>query len=446
MSRSDAGYSKASGGGGGGPTSRRGGLTRSKWLRRSHKTNADFWVSRHLSGVLDVLGVEHDTDEAHEIAECIRPDKSKSKDEMFQDVLNLQDEVSRTTRATAEHKRLHSARLILDALSSASRRTERVDLDDGDDIGDVVNAMIDGGGWEIETNTANQYKKHVNICIDNSGSTHTAMTGFCAKAMLTVVNELAGAVDAARKQYPSVTYDVASYNKVAKMHTGYKAHEELKKNVLNYFDNVEVGDPTVVQARETHLSPLMELLYDNERERGIDAPIIDIILTDGEWESEKDIAEAAVWQSRRRNVTTYVLNLCTDEARHDDDGNGIPDIALPNHFRVIPLRCIVDGKAVDKDLTRWNKEYKERLEAEGKTYADRSRNLSDTNGYGDDEYEQVARDIRHQSGYKLSKEQAREVAKSMPVDENNQFHLKKADDKALHTAMMQIVTSELRRK
>ena len=437
MSRSDAGYSKTRSGGGGGR--KKYGMTYSKWLQRSYKDDADWWVSKHLSGILDVLDIEPDTDEAHEIAEGIRPDKeSKSKEEMYQDLLTLQDETAVTTRTKAEQKRLHSARLILDALSSASRRTERVDLDDGDDIGDGVNAMIDGGGWEIETNTARQYKKHVNICVDNSGSTHTAMTGFCAKAMLTVVNELAGALHSARKQYPNVTYDIVSYNKSAKMHTGREAHEEFDQNVKNYFNNVEVDDPTVVQARETNLAPLMKKLHDNERDRGIDAPIIDIILTDGEWESDEDVAKAAMWQSRRSNVTTYVLNLCPDEVRHDDDGNVVANIALPNHFRMIPLRCVTDkDKAVDKGMVQRE--------------ADAGRI---TQAKADDMYvESVASAIR-QSAMRASKdisvtasrEMAEAVVKDAPKNESGEVTLKQADDQSLHTAMMQIVTSELGRK
>lgn len=438
MSRSDAGYSKTRSGGGGGR--KKYGMTYSKWLQRSYKDDADWWVSKHLSGILDVLDIEPDTDEAHEIAEGIRPDKeSKSKEEMYQDLLTLQDETAVTTRTKAEQKRLHSARLILDALSSASRRTERVDLDDGDDIGDVVNAMIDGGGWEIETNTARQYKKHVNICVDNSGSTHTAMTGFCAKAMLTVVNELAGALHSARKQYPNVTYDIVSYNKSAKMHTGREAHEEFDQNVKNYFNNVEVDDPTVVQARETNLAPLMKKLHDNERDRGIDAPIIDIILTDGEWESDEDVAKAAMWQSRRSNVTTYVLNLCPDEVRHDDDGNVVANIALPNHFRMIPLRCVTDNdNAVDKGRIAQREADAGRI----------------TQAKADDMYvDRVANAIRlsaSRAGKDITVTAAREMAeavvKDAPKNESGEVTLKQADDQSLHTAMMQIVTSELGRK
>ena len=92
-------------------------------------------------------------------------------------------------------------------------------------------------------------------------------------------------------------------------------------------------------------------MYDNEVALGlIGSPRLDIILTDGEFESEADANEAAEWQRKRgAGVTTYVLNLCPDEI--DDP------VSLPHQFRVIPVVCLTDkywkgGKVVDQNVLR----------------------------------------------------------------------------------------------
>ena len=78
---------------------------------------------------------------------------------------------------------------------------------------------------------------------------------------------------------------------------------------------------------------------------------LDIIITDGEFETQQDADEAASFKARRGNgINSYVLNLCPEASS---------EIQLPSQFRVIPLNCIYDKeynsnivKDVDKEALR----------------------------------------------------------------------------------------------
>jgi hypothetical protein len=187
------------------------------------------------------------------------------------------------------------------------------------------------------------------VAIDNSGSTHMPETGYCSGAMTSVVENLLQVLFTAASTHQGISYDGFSFNRTAVMHTGSLARERRANLVRDYFQGVEVDDPLRRDAIETNLAPLIQSMYENEEKLGlIGQPRLDIILTDGEFESEADANEAAEWQRKRgAGVTTYVLNLCPDEI--DDP------VSLPHQFRVIPVDCLVDkygSKKVDQDILR----------------------------------------------------------------------------------------------
>jgi hypothetical protein len=65
---------------------------------------------------------------------------------------------------------------------------------------------------------------------------------------------------------------------------------------------------------------------------------LDIILTDGEFENQKDADEAIEWQNRRGgDIYTYVLNVAPE----------LPsDIQLPPQFRVLPVQSISESDGI----------------------------------------------------------------------------------------------------
>ena len=110
-----------------------------------------------------------------------------------------------------------------------------------------------------------------------------------------------------------------------------------------------MDDPLKRDAVQTNLAPLIEAMYKNEEEFGlIGQPRLDLILTDGEFESAADAEAAAEWQRLRGpGVTSYVLDLCPGEIEDP--------VELPHQFRVVPLTCLVDKrgvKAIDHDILR----------------------------------------------------------------------------------------------
>ena len=117
----------------------------------------------------------------------------------------------------------------------------------------------------------------------------------------------------------------------------------------NRVDNQRVSDTIDENSRDgANLAPLMEEIYNKEQEHGLTGePRLDIILTDGEFESQKDADEAIEWQRKRGgNIFTYVLNVCPE----------IPsDIKLPPQFRIITVGTITESdqiKQVDANVLR----------------------------------------------------------------------------------------------
>jgi hypothetical protein len=357
MAKLDHGYSqtRTSGGRGGRGGRGRGGMTIDTYLSQTKKAEvADLYVRTATHGILDVLGIDpgDDTDLAMKIRQGVRD--SVGKDRMTKADLgagwtSATQDGNQASRRQQEIERNQAAETLLNALYSATRMRERTDLEDGDLLDDPTSLLTDGDGWGEEATGRLEVRKHVSLAIDNSGSTHMPETGYCSRAMSNVADNLLRVLFDAASTYPGLTYDGFSFNRVAKIHTGRWAREQRAQLVRDYFAGVIVADPLRADAVETNLAPLIEEMYRNEERQGlIGSPRLDIILTDGEFESEADADEAAEWQRKRGlGVTTYVLNLCPGEI--DDP------VSLPHQFRVVPVDCLTgaDGsKAVDQDILR----------------------------------------------------------------------------------------------
>jgi hypothetical protein len=136
---------------------------------------------------------------------------------------------------------------------------------------------------------------------------------------------------------------------IAIQETGRPGRAYREELTREYFAGISVDDPLKRDAVQTNLAPLVEAMYRNEEALGlIGQPRLDLILTDGEFESEKDSQAAAEWQRLRGpGVTSYVLDLCPGEIENP--------VELPHQFRVIPLQCLVDeygAKDIDSDILR----------------------------------------------------------------------------------------------
>jgi hypothetical protein len=353
MAKLDHGYSQTrttSSGGRGGR-----GVSIETYLSQSKKAEvADLYIRTATRGILSVLGIDpdNDTDLAMKIRKGVRD--SVTKDKMTKKDLgagwtSATQDGNQASRRQQKIEHNQAAETLLNALYSATRMRERTDLEDGDLLDDPASLLTDGDGWGEEATGRLEVRKHVNLAIDNSGSTHMPETGYCSRAMSNVADNLLRVLFDSASTYPGITYDGYSFNRIARIHTGRFAREQRAALVRNYFAGVIVADPLRRDAIETNLAPLIEEMYRNEDRQGlIGSPRLDIILTDGEFESETDADEAAEWQRKRGpGVTTYVLNLCPGEI--DDP------VSLPHQFRVVPVDCLVDeygSKAVDQDILR----------------------------------------------------------------------------------------------
>ena len=355
MAKLDQGYRKARAASSSSTGSRSRRVSMSTFLRENPKDRiADLYIRSAKKGILDVLGLHENSDMAMSIEKQLREDlKGDKKAELASGYAtaankNTRDAVGRMNQIE-ENKRTVEAQALLDALYSATSMRERTDLDDGDLLDDAVNLMVDGEGWGEESKGRLEVRKHVNIAIDNSGSTHVEETGYCNRSLVSVARDLMGVLQSAGRDHEMVTYDTFTFNRVTEQHTGERGEEHRAELAFQQLQNIYVDDPLEADATETNLAPLLENFHINEVRRSkIGEPRIDIILTDGVFESPEDMAEAIEWQRRRGPcVNTYVLNVCPD-----DMDNNIP---LPHQFKVIPVNCIKDEfgiKEVDRDVLR----------------------------------------------------------------------------------------------
>ena len=354
MARSDQGYTQArkstSGGGGRGRSF-------STYAQKARKDElVSFYLRHQLRGILDILGEGPRSETAMAIRQGLAEQYNESKmtkAELEQAIYSdaRGNGVQALLSSERETRMAQEAALLVDALQSATRDREVENLDEGDWLDDPVGLLTDGSGWGEERLGAREFRKHVSIALDNSGSTHMASTGYCALAMETVANNLLAVLYAASSQWPGVTWDAYSFNRVTQSHTGRFGRDERYALVRQALAEVTISDPLRTDAIETRLAPLIERMYETEEERGLlGSPRLDIILTDGEFESQADADAAAEWQHRRGpGVTTYVLNLCPETPS---------EVALPYQFRVIPLTCVtgdehrkwVDGEGLRQAL------------------------------------------------------------------------------------------------
>ena len=351
MAKQDQGYRRQAGSsysGGGGR-----GRTMSTFLAQTKKNEvADLYIRTQTSGVLDVLGLEEDDDIAVSIRQMFKDDVADSKAnkaELGEGYISARSDGYQARRGQQDIAHAQAAEALLGALYAATRMRERADLDEGDVLDDPATALIDGGGWADEAAGRLEVRKHVNIAIDNSGSTHMPETGYCSGAMQAVAENLMRVLFDAASTYPGITYDGFSFNRIAEQATGRPGRERRERLVRDYFAGMVVYDPLKRDAVQTNLAPLVEALYKNEEALGlIGQPRLDLILTDGEFESDADAQAAAEWQRLRGpGVTSYVLDLCPGEIENP--------VELPHQFRVIPLQCLVDeygAKAIDSDILR----------------------------------------------------------------------------------------------
>lgn len=345
MGKHDLGYTKVSTSVNRGSYSSRGGgggrsRSRDTVLAQTRKDElVDAYVRVAQDGILDVLNLGDNADMAMSIRKKAEADlKGMTKSEVMDALETAKRESSNNYygyAAEAEVREFKAAQAILEALQVASKPKERADLDDGDLLDDPVNLIVDGQGWGEESQAKLEMRKHVNIAVDNSGSTHTAETGYCQQALISVAKNIMRVLHTVGKQYPYITYDVFSFNRIAHQHTGPDWRGERAELAYKQLKNLYSADPLKRDATYTFLAPLLESIYENEvRRNKINEPRIDIILTDGEFESKRDMKAAKIIQSKRgTNVSTYVLNMWPE----NEDEDIIP---LPNEFRVVPVHCL----------------------------------------------------------------------------------------------------------
>jgi hypothetical protein len=353
MAKLDQGYRRTTSAG---RSSRGGGRGRTMdtYLAQTRKDQVvDMYLRTETKGILDALGLEGGlgSDMAMSIKQMLRDDARDSR--MTKADLGDAWQTARRDGFQAQNApvslgHLRAAEALMDALYSATRLRERTDLDEGDLLDDPVGLLTDGGGWGEEAKGRLEVRKHVSVAIDNSGSTHMPETGYCSGAMERIATDVMRMLFEAASTYPALSYDGFSFNRVAIQHTGRYGQDYREGLVRDYFAQIIVDDPLKRDAVQTNLAPLIEAMHKNEEALGlIGQPRLDLILTDGEFESEADAEAAAEWQRKRGpGVTTYVLNLCP--------GEGLDTVDLPHQFRVIPVHCLRgDGvKAIDQGVLR----------------------------------------------------------------------------------------------
>jgi len=361
MAKGDYGYSRSSGsssssrGGRGGGGGRSRGRSQDTWLQQTRKDDVkDFLIRDVIKERLEAMGVEPESEIGLKISQGARAEitNTKANKSEFADEWHKKRHGNPLRSNAARVERHEEAEIILEALQSVTRVREKENLDEGEWLDDPVTTLMDNtGGWGDELVGASDYRKHVNICIDNSGSTHTPETGYCSRPMIEVVSSLCDVLSYASDHYPGVTWGVYEFNKTAsckQMH-GKDFTSYYNRMSSNSRTNLYLNDPLQENATATNLAPLMKAIYEQEeKEDLLDAPRFDIILTDGEFETQQDADEAASSKARRGNgINSYVLNLCPENPS---------EIQLPSQFRVLPLNCLFDEEYASKTVKRVDKE------------------------------------------------------------------------------------------
>ena len=361
MAKGDYGYSRSSSSrssssrGYGGSRGRPRGQSFDTWLQQTRKNEVkDYLIRDVVKERLEAMGVEPESEIGLQIREGAREEikDRKANKEDFALEWNKKRNGNPLRSNAGKVERHEEAEIILEALQSVTRVREKENLDEGEWLDDAVTTLMENtGGWGDEMVGATDYRKHVNICIDNSGSTHTPETGHCSRTMTEVVSSLCDVLSYASDQYPGVTWGVYEFNKTAsckQMH-GKEFSSYYNRYSSDSRTHLYINDPLQENATATNLAPLMKAIYDQEeKEDLLDSPRFDIILTDGEFETQQDADEAASSKARRGNgINSYVLNLCPEAPS---------EIQLPSQFRVLPLNCIYDEEYASKTVKRVDKE------------------------------------------------------------------------------------------
>ena len=350
MAKNDVGYTKSKasrssrGGGGGGR-----GMSMNTWLARTPKASVKQYLINEMTNErLEAMG---DIPPQSELGLSIRQsvtEEVKGEKNLKQDIADRWDAKRGSNPLRLNKKKvtkLAEAEILTEALYSFTKSKERENLDEGEFLDDPATAVIDGSGWGEEVLGRQEYRKHINICVDNSGSTHTIATGFCSKVLQEVSRSLIGILDTASQQYEGITWGVYNFNKVARCELFYGKDfvDEYRWFSDFYGTYFLIADPLQENASETRLAPLMEEIYEQESKNGLlGEPRLDIILTDGEFENQQDADKAIEIQNRRGgNVYTYILNVAPE----------IPsDIELPPQFRVIPVKSVSESDGVKQGV------------------------------------------------------------------------------------------------
>jgi len=348
MAKNDVGYEKkrSSGGSGGGGGR---GLSWETWLQKTPKASVKEYLIREMTNErLEAMGdIPPQSDLGLSIRNSVR-DEINDEKALKADFANRWDAKRGSSPLRINKSRvekIEEANILTEALYSFTKARERENLDEGDILDDPTSAVIDGSGWGEEVIGKQQYRKHINICIDNSGSTHTIATGFCSRTMREVSENLISILKTVSAKYEGITWGVYSFNRIARCELFYGKEFVSEWNWLSDWagSHLLIEDPLKKDASETRLAPLMEEIYKQESGNGlIGEPRLDIILTDGEFESQKDANEAIDWQNRRGgNIYTYVLNVAPE----------IPsDIQLPSQFRVLPVQSVSESDGMKQGV------------------------------------------------------------------------------------------------
>ena len=354
MAKNDVGYTKSRGGsssGGGGGR----GMGWNTWLAKTPKDAVKrFLIRETVKERLESAGnVSPQSDLGLSIRQSVTDEVEDEKGLKSDFAEKWNEKRFGTPLRFSKQKveKLQEAEILLEALYSFTKAKERENLDEGDFLDDPATAFIDGSGWGEEVVGKQEYRKHVNICIDNSGSTHTRATGFCSGVPQSVAQNLIDILKTASQQYEGITWGVYNFNRVTKCELFYGKEWVDEYNYISDWggSHFMIEDPLRKDGLKTNLAPLMEEILSKETEHDlINEPRLDIILTDGEFENQKDANKAINWQRQRGgNIFTYVLNVCPE----------LPsDIELPPQFRVIPVGTITESsdqiKQVDRDVVR----------------------------------------------------------------------------------------------
>ena len=354
MAKNDVGYEKKSSGrssGGGGGR----GLSWDTWVQRTPKASVKEYLIREMTNErLEAMGnIPPESDLGLSIRTSVRDEvkEEKANKSEFAERWDAKRGANPLRLNKSKVQKVEEASILTEALYAFTKARERENLEEGDILDDPATAVIDGSGWGEEVMGKQEYRKHVNICIDNSGSTHTEATGFCSRTMQEVSENLISILKTVSAKYEGITWGVYSFNRTARNELFYGKEFVSEYNWLSDWagSHFLIEDPLKVDAQKTNLAPLMEEIYRKESENGlIGEPRLDIILTDGEFENQRDANKAIEWQNRRGgDIYTYVLNVAPE----------LPcDIQLPPQFRVLPVKSISESdgvkQGVDKESLR----------------------------------------------------------------------------------------------